>query len=61
MEVKMVTGDQTAIARETCRQLAMGSRILPGSELAAAERAHTAGALVRDADGFAEVRAPRSR
>jgi H+-transporting ATPase len=55
VEVKMITGDQTAIARETCRQLAMGSRILPGSELTAAERAHTAGALVRDADGFAEV------
>ncbi len=28
IEVKMVTGDQTAIAKETCRELGMGTNIL---------------------------------
>ena len=31
IEVKMVTGDQTAIAKETCRQLGMGPNILGAS------------------------------
>lgn len=28
IQVKMVTGDQTAIAKETCRSLGMGAGIL---------------------------------
>ncbi len=28
VEVKMITGDQTAIAKETCRELGMGTNIL---------------------------------
>lgn len=55
VEVKMVTGDHTAIAKETCRQLQMGSNILPSEELDAAERSGTHKDLVREADGFAGV------
>jgi H+-transporting ATPase len=33
VRVKMITGDDTAIARETARQLGMGDNILPASEV----------------------------
>ena len=55
VEVKMITGDHTAIAKETCSQLSMGSNILPNHEFAAAEANRTSADLVRNADGFAEV------
>ena len=57
IDVKMVTGDQVAIAQETARQLAMGSSILDANLFA--ETGHHEGAKVDDiiegADGFAQV------
>ncbi len=54
--VKMVTGDQLAIARETARQLGMGSNIVDASLLEQPQAAADAlvGA-VEAADGFAQV------
>jgi len=46
LHVKMVTGDQAAIAKETARQLGLGTNILSAERLQ--ER-------FEDADGFAEV------
>lgn len=61
IEVKMVTGDNTAIAREISQQLGMGSNIQPAGALLAhftepgrADSNRLAKA-VEDADGFAEV------
>ena len=53
IDVKMVTGDNTAIAREISGQLGLGTNILPASEVlkAGAEL----GRLMGQADGFAEV------
>lgn len=56
--VKMITGDQTAIAKETCRELNMGSLIYnadvlntDGNAMARQELADT----IENASGFAEV------
>ena len=54
VDVKMVTGDHTAIAKETAKQVHLGTNIVPASEFLQksdleAER------LVETADGFAEV------
>jgi H+-transporting ATPase len=56
IEVKMVTGDQAAIARETCRELGMGSNILntevlndPSIPKDVVDR------IILEAHGFAEV------
>jgi len=57
VNVKMVTGDQVAIARETARQLGMGTNILDASGLGDTkhhETAQSAEAIER-ADGFAQV------
>ncbi|MDR3718547.1 MAG: plasma-membrane proton-efflux P-type ATPase [Bryobacteraceae bacterium] len=57
VDVKMVTGDQTAIARETAKQLGMGTNILDASGLGDTkhhESAQSAEAIER-ADGFAQV------
>jgi H+-transporting ATPase len=57
VEVKMVTGDQVAIARETSRQLGMGTNILDASGLGDTkhhESAQSAEAIEK-ADGFAQV------
>jgi H+-transporting ATPase len=60
IEVKMITGDQLAIAKETCRQLGMGTNIL-GVELLDAAGGNIPGVsgaisdIVRDCNGFAEV------
>ena len=57
VSVKMVTGDQTAIAQETARQLGMGTNILDASGLGDTkhhESAKQAEAIER-ADGFAQV------
>ncbi len=57
VSVKMVTGDQTAIARETARQLGMGTNILDASGLGDTkhhESAQSAQAIEK-ADGFAQV------
>jgi H+-transporting ATPase len=55
--VKMVTGDQVAIARETARKLNMGADILDAS-LFEDTKHHEGGALataIEGADGFAQV------
>ena len=57
VNVKMVTGDQVAIARETARQLGMGTNILDASGLGDTkhhESAQSAEAIEK-ADGFAQV------
>jgi H+-transporting ATPase len=55
--VKMVTGDQVAIARETARQLGMGANILDASMFGDTTH-HQAAQLddsIEQADGFAQV------
>lgn len=57
VEVKMITGDQTAIAKETCRELGMGTNILHTEALI---HPHANGVTsidetVLNANGFAEV------
>ncbi|MGB8959424.1 MAG: plasma-membrane proton-efflux P-type ATPase [Candidatus Aminicenantales bacterium] len=57
VSVKMVTGDQMAIARETARQLGLGTNILDAGGLGDAkchETAQSAESIER-ADGFAQV------
>jgi H+-transporting ATPase len=57
VSVKMVTGDQMAIAQETARQLGMGTNILDASGLGDTKRQETAqsGEAIEKADGFAQV------
>ena len=57
VEVKMVTGDQEAIAREIARQLDLGDAILPAARLTDALHHESAGLAdaIEAADGFAEV------
>jgi H+-transporting ATPase len=55
--VKMVTGDQIAIAKEIARQLSMGTRILDAGEFEGTSH-HRGGLLdesIERADGFAQV------
>ena len=57
VRVKMVTGDQIAIARETSRQLGLGTNILDASgfgDMKARETSQAAEAIEK-ADGFAQV------
>ncbi len=55
--VKMVTGDQLAIAKETAKKLGMGTAILDASGLGDANRDEAAetGKAIEKADGFAQV------
>jgi H+-transporting ATPase len=57
INIKMVTGDQTAIARETCRQLGLGMNILDASALGDTKQQPSSQiiASIEKADGFAEV------
>jgi len=60
IEVKMVTGDNTAIARETAGQLDLGTAIQPAGELLvqAAAQGHLSSDVaerIEAADGFAQV------
>jgi H+-transporting ATPase len=57
VSVKMVTGDQTAIAQETARQLGMGTNILDASGLGDTKHHETAQSAeaIEKADGFAQV------
>ncbi len=57
VSVKMVTGDQMAIAQETARQLGMGTNILDASGLGDTKRQETARSTeaIEKADGFAQV------
>jgi H+-transporting ATPase len=54
IDVKMVTGDNLAIAREVAGRLGLGENILP-AERVPAEGAAGGGAEVERADGFAQV------
>ena len=57
VNVKMVTGDQLAIARETAKQLGMGTNILDASALGDTKQQDTAQSAeaIEKADGFAQV------
>ena len=56
MQVKMVTGDQHAIAVETCKRLGMGSNIMHGEDLLKCKPTdHDFAELVQHQDGFAGV------
>ena len=57
VDVKMVTGDQMAIARETARQLGLGTNILDASGLGDTKHHETAQVAesIEKADGFAQV------
>ena len=57
VEIKMVTGDQVAIAQETAKALGMGPAILDASGLGDAKRQETAAMAdaIEGADGFAQV------
>jgi H+-transporting ATPase len=55
--LKMITGDQVAIAKETCRQLGLGQNVL-NAELfrqTPATQLSQLGAQIEGADGFAQV------
>ncbi len=54
--VKMITGDQLAIAKETCRMLGMGTAVYGTAELPeTADKDSPASDLIEIADGFAGV------
>ena len=57
VDVKMVTGDALAIARETAKTLGMGTNILDATGLGDVKREETAAMAesIDDADGFAQV------
>ena len=56
IEVKMVTGDQTAIAKETCRELGMGTNILNTEVLNdTSVPKDVVSRIIMEAHGFAEV------
>ncbi|MEJ2291702.1 MAG: HAD-IC family P-type ATPase, partial [Deinococcales bacterium] len=56
VQVKMVTGDDVAIARQISGQLGLGQNIRPAADLTTdAEGGGFEGAAVEDADGFAQV------
>ncbi|WP_419909982.1 plasma-membrane proton-efflux P-type ATPase [Hoeflea sp.] len=60
VSVKMVTGDDTAIARETARQLGLGTNIIPAAEAFPKDMDpdHVPGKIadsIEKADGFARV------
>ena len=57
VSVKMVTGDQLAIARETAKQLGMGTNILDAGGLGDSKKDATPeqAKAIEDADGFAQV------
>lgn len=57
VEIKMVTGDQLAIAKETAKELGLGTNILDASGLGDIKREESAeiAESVEKADGFAQV------
>jgi len=55
IDVKMVTGDQTAIGREIARQVGLGEQILDAATLDTAADDDELGARVEATDGFAQV------
>ncbi|MGC1417542.1 MAG: plasma-membrane proton-efflux P-type ATPase [Candidatus Acidiferrum sp.] len=55
VKVKMVTGDQLAIAQETARQLGMGTNILDATVLRDKQEKTETAKSIEKADGFAQV------
>jgi len=57
VKIKMVTGDQTAIAKETAKTLGMGTNILDAKTLGDSKKQESAAVIesIEKADGFAEV------
>ncbi len=57
VKVKMVTGDQLAIARETAKTLGLGTNILDAAALGDSKHDESAAATasIEDAEGFAQV------
>lgn len=56
ISVKMLTGDALAIAKETCKMLALGTKVYNSEKLISGGLSGAmAGDLVEKADGFAEV------
>ena len=57
VKIKMVTGDQLAIARETAKTLGMGTNILDAKTLGDSKKQESAEVIesIEQADGFAEV------
>jgi H+-transporting ATPase len=57
VDVKMVTGDQIAIARETSKQLGLGTNILDASSLGDTKKQESSQTqeAIEKADGFAQV------
>ena len=59
VNVKMITGDQLAIGKETGRRLGMGTNMYPSSSLLGQNKDDTNGIavdeLIEKADGFAGV------
>jgi len=55
LDVRMVTGDNTAIAREIARTLHIGANIIPAGKIFDAEGRHHDGERIEQAEGFAEV------
>lgn len=55
LQIRMVTGDNVAIARETARTLKLGSNIVPASTLFDSDGRQRDGDGIETADGFAEV------
>jgi len=55
VDVRIVTGDHGAIAREVSRELGLGTRIVSAREVFEHEGSDGDGVQIEDADGFAEV------
>jgi H+-transporting ATPase len=55
LDVRMVTGDHKAIAREISGKLGLGTNIVSAGEVFVHERHDGDGARIQSADGFAEV------
>ncbi|MFZ3262400.1 MAG: HAD-IC family P-type ATPase, partial [Terriglobales bacterium] len=55
VKVKMVTGDQLAIAREMSHELGMGTNILDATVLRDKQKTAETAASIEKADGFAQV------
>jgi H+-transporting ATPase len=55
VNVKMITGDHIAIAKEVASEVHLGTNIIPASTLVSNTSERDAQKLVEEADGFAEV------
>ena len=55
LDVRMVTGDNTAIAREIARKLHLGTNIIPAREIFDSGGQRHDGERIEQAEGFAEV------